>query len=233
MIYSDDTQRQMEEIWRLTTSTDAGQQRLAKSSEPWLIENALRPDGKELRIKFPDGRSKSDLPFWERTQRFLQAKKYLYMQASIARSKASSWRDFHVGSAVLAFREGYRHEDSWGIFTGMNIKFARNMRPTCSEPIALGAAIMNGFDLIIGIVVVGEQREEDIGKFDTLHPCQDCRWCMHGYMYEENQKLQIIDDHTIVHTAFPSESEKAGISETRSFNELLAFHRSISEDNFK
>ena len=230
---SDDMRRQMEEIWRLTTTTAAGQQRLAKSSEPWLIENALRPDGTELRVKFPVGRRKTDLPLWERKQRFVQAKRHLYTQASIARGKASSYRDFHVGSAVLAFREGFRHEDSWGVFAGMNIKHAENHRPTCSEPIALGAAIMNGFDLIIAIAVVGEQRQEDVGKIKTLHPCHDCQECMYGYMHEEDEKLRIIDEETIIHTAFPSQSEKAGISETQTFGELLTLHRRISKDGFK
>ena len=106
---NDPRQAQMEEIWRLTTTTDVGQQRLAMSSEPWLIESARREDGTELRVKFEDGRKKEEIPLWERRQRFIQARRYLFAQAESARMKASSWRKFYVGTALLAFRAAFTH----------------------------------------------------------------------------------------------------------------------------
>ena len=55
---------------------------------------------------------------------------------------------------------------------------------------------------------------------------------MHEFMNDERPKLRIIDKHTIVHTAFPMQSENAGISETQSVEELFAFHREKSGDDF-
>ncbi len=228
----DPRQAQMEEIWRLTTTTDHGQLRLAQSSEPWLIENAETKSGDELRVIFPDGRKKEELPLWERKQRFTQAKRFLYHQALKARAKASSYRGFHVGTALLAFRSGFRHKDSWDVFTGMNVKHAQNMRPTCSEPIAVGATIMGDFDLIIGMVVVGKLREEDVGIIKTLHPCRDCRWHLHGYLHEEKEKLRVVDDDTIIYTAMPPEQGGMAVSEERSLKELLHFHQHLSGDDF-
>ncbi len=230
---SEDLKRaQMEKIWQLTLSTDRGQYRLARTSAPWLIENAEQEDGTELRVQFLGGRRKEELPLWERRQRFIQAKRFLYDQACVARNLASSYRGFHVGTALLAFRSGYRHEDSWGVFTGMNIKHAQNMRPTCSEPIAIGATILGGYDLIIGMVVVGELREEDVGVIKTLHPCRDCRYCMHGYLHNDDPRLQIVDDQTIIHTAMPPGPRAGTTHETRTLGELLTFHRDLSSDDF-
>lgn len=179
-----------------------------------------------MRIRFDDGRKKEELPLWERRQRFIQAKKFLYNRAVTARSKASSWRDFHVGTALLTFRSGWLHEDSWSVFTGMNIKHAENMRPTCSEPIAVGATIMEGYDLIVGMVVVGQHREEDIGVTKTLHPCRDCRHLLYGYLYEDDPMLQVVDEQTIIHNAMAPEHGGNAINEEYTLAELLTYHRS-------
>lgn len=215
---------QMEEIWRLTTKTDQGWLRLNRSDEPWLIENALRYDGSEVRVTFEDGRRREDLPFWERKQRFTQARSYLYGRAVQARSKASSYRNFKVGTALLAFRSGYRHHHAWKVFEGMNIKMAGDARSTCSEPIAIGATVLGEYDLIIGMIVVGQPREEDVGVTKTLHPCQECRRLMHGYQHETRPDMRVIDSHTIIHTAMAPEHGGAGICEEMTLTELFDCH---------
>jgi cytidine deaminase len=219
------TRRAWRDIWKRTTTTNEGRHRLLHFNEPWLIENYIDHAGKEFRVKFPDGRSCKDLPFWERVQRFRQAKDELLWRAAQARFRAMSYRNFDVGSAVLAFRSKRRHKDAWGVFGGMNTKHARNMRPVCAEPIAINAAYEAGFDLIIGIVVVGELREEDVGTIKTLHPCQECRWFMHGH--------PIVDEKTLVMTALPSDNEgDHDIHETRTVGRLLKLHQRISADDF-
>jgi cytidine deaminase len=150
-----------------------------------------------------------------------------------------SYRDFKVGTALLAFKEYQQHEDSWKVFAGMNTKHAPNMRPTCSEPIAINAAYAENFSLVIGMVVVGELREEDIGHILSLHPCRDCRWFMHGH--------PLVDHNTLVLTANPTldilayykrrvsnrGTNNRNVFEIRTVGQLPRLHQKISGDDFE
>lgn len=226
----------MRRIWKLNLKSEEGRYRINRYGTEWLVENFREPSlghlGQDLRIHFDSYREAKDIPNWERVQRFRQSARTLYEGASMARELGMSYRGFKVGSAVLAFRPRHNHTDSWRVFTGMNTKHARNMRPTCSEPIAINAAYAEGYTLIVGMVVVGELREEDRGVIKTLHPCQECRWFMHGH--------PIVDKNTIVMTAKPNcshysgaRARKVGVREVTKVSELLRLHRRISGDDFR
>jgi cytidine deaminase len=232
----------MRRIWNLNVTSEEGRYRLRSYGNPWLVENFYEPEvahlGHELRINFDSRRTARQLPMWERVQRFRQSIPYLYREACAAREKAMSYHGFKVGSAALAFKNYQFHSDAWKVFAGMNTKHARNMRPTCSEPITINAAYAENYSLIIGIVVVGELREEDVGKLLTLHPCQDCRWFMYGH--------PLIDWHTLVLTAYPEPSHLGYYSariedwgwnkkmfEIRTVGQLLRMHRRVSGDDFE
>ncbi|HVU75677.1 MAG TPA: hypothetical protein VHD38_02495 [Candidatus Paceibacterota bacterium] len=229
----------MRRIWRLNLESDEGRYRIERFGQPWLVENFYDPalahlPQHELRITFPDRRKAADIPLWERAQRFRQSIPYLYHQARLAREKGMSWRDFKVGTALLAFKSGQRHDEAWKTFSGMNTKHAPNMRPTCSEPIAINGAYAEDYSLVIGMVVVGELREEDIGHILTLHPCRDCRWFMNQH--------PLIDRHTLVLTVQPNfwgfgywkdrPSRFQNPYELRTVGQLLELHRRISGDDF-
>lgn len=212
----------MRAIWSKTISSEIGQHRLRNFGQPWLVENWIDDDGHETRVQFDSGRVAMQIPFWERAQRFRQSAQYLYHQALAVKNLGMSYRDFTVGSAALAFREHVPHFASWQVFTGMNTKHARNMRPVCSEPITINAAYASGYALIIGIVVVGQLREEDITA--TLHPCIDCRWFMSEH--------PLIDRDTFIMTVTPPGPDSPMIREVTTFGRLLKLHRRISGDDF-
>lgn len=232
----------MRRIWKLNLDSDEGRFRLQRFSEPWLVENFYMPElahlNHELRVKFDSHRTIDQLPRWERVQRFRQSIPYLYHRAQIALDKGMSYRDFKVGTALLAFKEHQPHDLAWKAFAGMNTKHARNMRPVCSEPIAINAAYAENFSLVIGMVIVGDLREEDIGKILTLHPCQDCRWFMDGH--------PLIDRNTLILTVpprfhgfgywssdwDPQNRVTKKIFELRTAGQMLDLHRRISGDDF-
>ena len=102
---------------------------------------------------------------------------YLVRRAQEIRESASSYRNFRVGCAIWAFKtNAICVEERWSLFTGSNIKVAKDARPVCAEQFALGAAKSAGYDTIITMVVVGEPQPDTRGKFPkTLHPCEECR----------------------------------------------------------
>jgi cytidine deaminase len=233
----------MRRIWNLNVNSDEGVYRLERYGQPWLVENFSEPEvshlGYELRIKFDSRRSIRQLPMWERVQRFRQSIPHLFRAAMAAREKGMSYRDFKVGSALLAFRENQPHEESWKVFAGMNTKHAPNMRPTCSEPIAINAAYAENFSLVIGMVVIGELREEDIGHLLSLHPCRDCRWFMHGHPLIDHNTLVLTAHPSLNHLAYYRDQVKNGgfnnrnVFEIRTVGQLLRLHQRISGDDFE
>lgn len=196
--------------------------RRALFQEPWLTEHFQPSSGKELNAWFPD--HTADVTWEEQHARLEISIPYLYNMACAARTRAMSYRNFNVGSAGLFFRQGFSKSNSWGVFSGMNTKHARNMRPICSEPITINGAHSQGFEVMIGIVVVGVLREEDIGILQTLHPCQDCRWLMNGH--------PACNDQSIVVTAMPPEAGGLAKQEKHTLKSLLEWHRRNSGDEF-
>ncbi|HVV39094.1 MAG TPA: hypothetical protein VHD31_02090 [Candidatus Paceibacterota bacterium] len=166
-------------------------------------------------IDFPQYKARR-IPAWEQRQRFRQSIEYLYWQAVRARTLASSYRGFDVGCALLAFKPGQPHRESWEVHLGMNTKVSRNARPVCAEPIAISGAYASGCSWVIGMVIVGELREEDVGITKTLHPCEECRMFM--------DDKPVIRPDTIIVTAKPPVDGKPGEYEIRTFKRLTQFH---------
>ena len=158
----------------------------------------------------------------EQLARFLNALDALYFQAEEARQLGQSWRNFLVGSAVWAFREdASTYEDRWRWFYGMNRKVNETSRNICAEPVAIEAALARRSTEIIGMVVVGNSRQEDDGSTPlTLPPCPHCRFLMKHH--------PLMRPHTIIVTAHPPGPETESISdvvhEIRTFEELLRDH---------
>ncbi len=135
--------------------------------------------------------------------------------AKKAQRSGNSYRDFRVGCAIWAFNtQAIYVEKRWAVFTGSNIKVAKDARPVCAEQIALGAARSAGYDKIIAMVVVGEPQEDSESglRFKTLHPCGECRKVF--------QVTSEISSETLLLTITPDEQTW----EHFSMGELIALH---------
>lgn len=145
---------------------------------------------------------------------------YLIAQALEARKHASSYRNFHVGCAVWAFKSRTTElRGRWAIFTGSNIKLAKDSRPICAEQFAFGAVRSGGYDQIIAMVVAGEPQEDaESGLLShTLHPCGECRKIF--------QATPEISPDTLLLTITPGMEAY----ERLTIRELIALHRRAEE----
>ena len=156
--------------------------RRAMYEEPWLLNRYVDGVGREHSVHYPSEDS-YEIPWWEHSQRFRQSIPYLYQEACRARELAKSHRNFNGGTALLAYKPGVSLKNTWQVHLGMNLKPYGQMRPICSEPIALGSAMAAGCTLGIGGVVTGVPREQD--EDPELHPCEECRPLM---MHLDGQK---------------------------------------------
>ena len=142
---------------------------------------------------------------------------HLIEEAKRAQRNASSYRNFHVGCAVYAFKtvSALHAGERWAIFRGSNIKVAGDSRPVCAEQLALGAAKSAGYDRIIAMVVVGEPQEDaESGLLSkTLHPCGECRKIF--------QAVPEVSSNTFLLTVTPDEQ----VYEQFTIGELLQLHR--------
>ncbi len=75
----------------------------------------------------------------------------------------------------------------------MNTKVTEDGRNICAEPIAINAAYAAARTEIIGIVVVGNPREQDTAR--TLRPCEHCRALMKSH--------PLVTPRTLVVSALP------------------------------
>lgn len=118
----------------------------------------------------------------------------------IASAERTSYRDFHVGVAVLAFKPDGTHD----VISGANYKGKKGDDPDkkCGEEAALVEAWNAGYRYIAALLVVGEpQLDEVTGKtHETLHPCEGCRQHKIGVLYED---VGAIDDKTKIITITP------------------------------
>ena len=145
---------------------------------------------------------------------------YLIERAKEAQRNANSYRNFHVGCAIRAFKtNAYEVNGRWGLFTGSNIKIADGARPICAEQLALGAARSEGYDRIIAMVVVGEPQEDaESGlQSQTLHPCGECRKIF--------QVVPEVSSDTLLLTLTPDEQTH----EQFSIEELIALHQDAQQ----
>lgn len=155
----------------------------------------------------------------EQMQRLRESWEVLYWQALRARNMATSYRDFKVGCALLAFREDASdYASRWKVFYGMNTKIESDSRPVCAEPIALLAARAADYTEVLGIVVVGlPQVDAHSGRCDkTLHPCRECRLLL--------ASCPIMKPHTRIVTATPFESGQPIHWEIHTLRHILRLH---------
>ncbi len=118
----------------------------------------------------------------EHFKRFWQMREHLVLRArEAAANHARSWRNFVVGCAVFAY-DSKRTADwqlgrRWWIFTGCNFKPFEGGHNVCAEQIAIGAAVNEGYERIIGMALAGEpQPDGQTGlTAKTLYPCGNCR----------------------------------------------------------
>lgn len=156
----------------------------------------------------------------ENLQRFYEAIYTLYWQAQDTREKGISWRNFLVGSSMYAFRQDvYEYSAHWKVFRGMNTKVKEDSRNVCAEPISLNAAMSEGYNWIVGMVIVGFPQKDDKDILHlTLRPCSHCRMLMKNH--------PLITPETIIVTANPppvgsEEKEVEIVHEIHTFAELL------------
>ena len=149
--------------------------------------------------------------------RFVSALLTLYFQAELKRSCARSYRDFRVACAAWAFKkDASTIERLWVPFYGLNSKAGKDARNICAEPVALDGAEANGYTSIIGVVIVAETQEDDLGLHPTLRPCTHCR----DYMRHH----PLITAETIIVTVLPPTAETDSLDdvvhEVHTFKEL-------------
>ncbi|MDP2641419.1 MAG: hypothetical protein Q8P39_02675 [Candidatus Yanofskybacteria bacterium] len=156
--------------------------------------------------------SQENVPSWlQLRELFFEILPSLLAEAQEARKAAVSYRNFRVGCAALAF---HTQKGIWEVFRGANFKEAVNARPICAEPVAIQAARAKGFDLIVGLVIVGEpQLDEDSGALlSTLTPCAECR--------RKLLELPAVRMQTIIVTVTPNLKTQ----EVRTFHGVLEAH---------
>lgn len=145
---------------------------------------------------------------------------YLIEVAKKAQKNGNSYRNFCVGCAVWAFKtNAINAGERWAVFSGSNIKVAKDARPVCAEQFAIGAAKSAGYDRIIAMVVVGEPQEDSGSGLrpKTLHPCVECRKVF--------QVIPEICPETLILTLTPNEQ----IWENFSIRDLIEIHRKKEE----
>jgi cytidine deaminase len=144
----------------------------------------------------------------------------LYLSAAQARTRARSYREFNVGCALLSFTSLAPEQHAYSMHVGMNVKIEKDARAHCAEPFAIVSAEAAGCTHAIGMVVVGELREEDVGICTTLHPCAQCRLFM--------QNSPLIRPETLIVTAHPPKDGAPGHHEVRTFKRLVEFHERLT-----
>lgn len=154
----------------------------------------------------------------EQLHRFGSASYALYWQAERNRKLGISWRHFCVGCAMWAYRkDASQISDTWRAFCGMNTKVQEGSRNICAEPIPLNAAYSRCYSEIIGMVVVGNPREEDTSL--TLRPCEHCRQLMKSH--------PLITPDTIVIAALPPDGEPDSWDQIQ--HEIFTFEQLLKE----
>lgn len=157
---------------------------------------------------------------------FFQIWEFLVNRAREAAKFAISYRDFHVGCAILAYSEkrylltGFK-SPAYKIFTGANIKLQPGEGPNIhAEEIAIGTALQWDFDTIVAIVITGETQEDHHSglRMPTLHPCGRCRTLM--------KSLSQVKNATILLTT----SLYGETCELMEFEELLLRHKPLEKN---
>jgi len=112
--------------------------------------------------------------------------------AAEVRKLADSWRNFDVGTVLVALRPDATGRLTWYTRFAANTKEEAGEK-YCGEQRLMDAALRKGVAHIIAFFVVGEpQADHGSGKKGiTLPPCEACRWRMRGLMRETNPMIQV------------------------------------------
>ena len=163
-------------------------------------------------MSFQSGKREIDMKKSDVSE-YHRKKENLVRQARQASKKANSYRGFQVGCAVLAGRKG-KGKNRYRVFVGANLKPISDGPKICAEQIAIGAAISNGFERIIAIVVTGQPQPDSASGLNplTLHPCWACRNLLES-MPQVGQDTIILTTHN-----------HSGPQEEHTLSELLARH---------
>ncbi|MBP9711107.1 MAG: hypothetical protein KBD50_02520 [Candidatus Pacebacteria bacterium] len=171
------------------------------------------------------------LPFeWE------GRKEGLINRALAAAKRAQSYREFRVGTAVLAYRPHPKPAERFRVFLGANVKADEFARPICAEPPPVLAAYHAGFRRIVGMVVVGNRNLDHASNLnpDTLHSCGECRRVLTYLKNDEGERLvppearmHFVRLDSTLEVADPEGADglpRFIISEEMSFQELCDLH---------
>jgi cytidine deaminase len=108
--------------------------------------------------------------FWENKPTLYR--EALAMYHKVIKEKLN-WRDFGVGAAAVAYNSNTKE---YKIITGWNTKEKQDDDKHCAEKRVYEFAQKEGFDKIVGIVVVAEHQKPDSEvACSTLHPCAVCQ----------------------------------------------------------
>lgn len=144
-------------------------------------------------------RLQTELSMEEHISVYYRLRDNLVAAAQAARDKAVSYRDFKVGCAVMAWKEGLG-EDEYLIRTAGNFTpqkgQGRGHQKRCAERNALEAALTDNPELIIAITSVSKESNTDSPSVahDVLHPCLDCR-----QLLRELKSTGVVNDKTVIH----------------------------------
>lgn len=137
-------------------------------------------------------------PDEEETQRrWFNAREVVLWRAVHAATLSISHRPFPVGCAVWGFKPNAHPAERWDVYKGANIKAEQHFPKICAEMTSLMGAMQDGFSRAVGMVIVGQPREEDTEN--VLYPCDVCRLTM--------RKIPIIRADTHVMLARPKSDD--------------------------
>ncbi len=154
----------------------------------------------------PEGEMKEHISFFD------SHKGKLIDVARAARTKAKSYRNFHVGSAILGvkLKNGTFFYDA---YLGANNTPKKLIPPNeginkrCAERIGLETAISDKVRAIPAIITVSDQTNtgDKTLACNALHPCEDCRQMIRvlleiGVLREDCRMLNVNDKNGVIKT---------------------------------
>lgn len=112
-------------------------------------------------------------------------------RALAAAKRAQSYRGFRVGTAVLAYRSYPGPAGEFRVFVGANVKADEFSRPICAEPPPVLCALHSGFQVVVGMVVIGNRNLDHASNLnpDTLHSCGECRRVLTWLKNDSGERL--------------------------------------------
>ncbi|PIR96171.1 MAG: hypothetical protein COT92_02555 [Candidatus Doudnabacteria bacterium CG10_big_fil_rev_8_21_14_0_10_42_18] len=154
----------------------------------------------------PEGEMEQHIDF------FNSHKEKLIDIARAARTEAKSYRNFHVGSAILGVKLE-KGDFFYDAYLGANITLKKLTPPNegvnkrCAERMGLESAIADKVRAIPAIITVSDQINTGDKSLacDALHPCEDCRQMIRvlleiGALREDCRMLNVNDKNGVIKT---------------------------------